>query len=143
MNMSTRTRVAITIASALALGITHYGSTWTAGDPGLARDLWRWSVPAAYGFAIFGVFLVDRWWALLPAFAPLAAGVYLYNFTDYVYPWESESIAVSGPAGIVLFALGVGIQAAVLSIGFLPRRVWDAGRRLGISRRGRAPSPRG
>jgi hypothetical protein len=141
--MTTRTRVAITVVAAIALGVTQYGSTWTAGDPGLGRDLWGWSVLAAYGFAIVAVFLVDRWWALLPALAPLAAHIYIYNFTDYVYPWASESITVSGPSAIVLFVIAIGIQAVVLSIGFLPRRVWDAGRRIRISRRGRVPSPRG
>jgi hypothetical protein len=141
--MTTRTRIAITAASALALGVTHYGRTWTAGDPGLGRDLWGWSVLAAYGLAIVGVFLVDRWWALLPAVAPLAASFYIYNFTDYVYPWESESISVNGGLGLVLIVFAIGFQAAVLSIGFLPRRLWDAGRRIWVSRRGRAPSPRG
>jgi hypothetical protein len=128
--MTTRIRVAITVASAVALGVAHYGSAWTAGDPGLGRDLWGWSVLAAYALAIVGVFLVDRWWALLPALAPLAAGFYLYNFTDYVYPWESESIAVTGPAGIVLLVLAIGYQVAILSIGFLPRRAWGIGRNL-------------
>jgi hypothetical protein len=140
--MTTRTRVAITVASALALAVTHYGNAWTVGDPGLGRDLWGWSVLAAYVLAIVGVFLVDRWWALLPAVAPLAASFYLYNFTDYVYPWESESISVNGGLGIVLIVLAIGFQAAVLSIGFLPRRVWDVGRRIRVNRRGRAPSLR-
>lgn len=141
--MTTRTRVTITVASALALGVTHYGSTWTAGDPGLTRDIWGWSVAAAYVLAIVGVFLVDRWWALLPALAPLAAGLYIDLGTGYVSPWREEMVPTTTGGYVVLAALGLGLQAAVLSIGFLPRRVWGAGRRMWVSRRGRVPSPRG
>ena len=90
--MSTRTRIAITVASALALGVTQYGSTWTAGDPGLASDLWGGSAPAAYGFAIVAVFLVNRWWALLPVLAPTAAMLYLEYLTDYAPPFEREPL---------------------------------------------------
>lgn len=138
--MTTRTRIAITVVSALALGVTHYGSTWTAGDPGLARDIWNWSAPVAYALAIAAVALVDRWWALLPVLAPFAVGLYIELGTDYVSPWASEEIRASSTGGyIVLAALGIGLQVAVLSIGFLPRRVWRAGRRLNLSR----TTPRG
>jgi hypothetical protein len=144
MTLTTRSRIAIAVASALALGVTHYASVWTNGDPGLVPQLWNWSVIAAYVFAIVAVFLVDRWWALLPVLAPYAVGLYIELGTDYVSPWASEELHPSLSGGYIFFvSLGIALQAAVLSIGFLPRRVWDVGRRLRVSRRGRVPSPRG
>jgi FtsH-binding integral membrane protein len=145
MTITTRTRVAITVLAALALAATHYGQAMHVADPGQARDLWDWSALAAYVLAVIGVFLVDRWWALLPAAAPTAVTFYLYNFTGYSTPWDSESIgSPSQPVFYaVLLLIGIGIQAAILSIGFLPRRVWDWGHRRRVSHRGRVPSPRG
>jgi hypothetical protein len=135
--MTTRTRIAITFVSALALGVTHYGSAWSVGAPGLERDIWDWSVLAAYALAVVGVFLVDRWWALFPALIPATVSFYLYNLTDYSTPWDSESIG--SPSQPVFYAilllLGIALQAAMLSIGFLPRRVWHVGQRLGRSAR--------
>jgi len=125
--MTTRTRVAITVASAVALAVTQYGSVASLGDPGLERDIWGWSVLAAYGLAVLGVFFVNRWWALLPALAPMATGLHLEYLTDYTYPWESESIRPSGRLGfLVLPFFSIAFFAAMLSIGLLARRVWDA-----------------
>lgn len=143
MTMATRTRVALTVASALALGVTEYGSTWTVGAPGLARDLWVWSVPVAYGFAIVVVCLVNRWWALLPALAPAAALLYLESLTDYVPPPEREPLVLPVPFVVALICIEVALRAGVLAVGFLVRLLWDAGRRRRLNRRGRVPSPRG
>jgi hypothetical protein len=130
--MTTRTRIAITLASALVLGVAHYGSAMTVATPGSARDFWDVGVVVAYAIAILAVCLVDRWWALLPAAAPTAVAFYLYNFTDYSTPWDSESIGnPSQPVFYVfLLLLGIAIQAAMISVGFLPRRIWLLGRRL-------------
>jgi hypothetical protein len=141
--MSTRTRIAITVASALALGVTQYGSTWTAGDPGLASDLWGGSAPAAYGFAIVAVFLVNRWWALLPVLAPTAAMLYLEYLTDYAPPFEREPLILPVAFVVVLVCIQVALQAGVLAVGLLARRIWDAHGPARFSRRDRAPSPRG
>jgi hypothetical protein len=127
--MTSRTRIAITIASALALGVSHYGSAWSVGTPGLERDIWDWSVLAAYAFALATVALVDRWWALLPAAVPTAVTFYLYNLTDYSTPWETIGSPSEPVAYAFLLLIGVAVQAAMLSIGFLPRRVWQWGRR--------------
>jgi hypothetical protein len=134
--MSTRTRVAITLAVALGLAVTGLGRAWSVADPGLERDIWSWSTLAVEALAIVGVFLVDRWWALLPAVVPTAVTFYLYNFTAYSTPWDSESIgSPSEPvAYAVLLLIAIALHAAVLSIGFLPRRVWGGGRRLRLSR---------
>lgn len=143
MTLTTRGRIAITVASALALGVTQYGSRWTVGDPGLARDLWSWGALAAYVLAISAVFAVNRWWALLPALAPTAADLYLENFTAYVPPPEREPLVLPVPFVIAFLCIQVAIQAGVLAIGFLPRPTWRAGRRLWLSHRGRVPSLRG
>ncbi len=141
--MTTHTRIAITVVSALALGVTQYGSTWTTGDPGLARDIWNWSAPVAYGFAIVAVSLVNRWWALLPALAPTAAMLYLEYLTDYAPPWEREPLILPVALVVALFCIQVALQAGVLAVGLLARWIWDANRRRRVSRRGRAPSLRG
>ncbi|MGH2939293.1 MAG: hypothetical protein ACRDPE_14375 [Solirubrobacterales bacterium] len=134
MNMTTRTRVAITVTSAVALAAAKYGETWSALEPDPARHIWGLALLASYGLAIVAVALVDRWWALLPVFAPVATDIYIQNFTDYVYPWQSESIHPGWAVSVVLLVLWIGLPAAVLSIGFLPRRVWSVGRRLHLSK---------
>jgi hypothetical protein len=141
--MTTRTRIAITVASALALGVTSYGRVWTTGDPGVAPNLWEWGFVTAYGFAIVGVSLVNRWWGLLPAFAPFAVGLYIQLFTDYVSPWREEIVPTATTGYVGYAVVVIGIQAAVLAVGLLLRWFWDAGRRVYVSRRGRAPSPPG
>jgi len=139
--MTTRTRIAITIASAAALAVTDYGQAMSVTDFGLQRDLWSWGTLAATGLAVIGVSLVNRWWALLPAAVPSAVIFYLYSFTDYSTPWDSEGLIFPGQPifYLVVLLFVVGFYAAVLSIGFLPRLVWRAGRRLSLSR----TTPRG
>ncbi len=127
--MTDRSRVAITVVTTLALGAFTYGHAFAVSPPGVLRDVWEGSW-AIYGLAILGVFLVYRWWALLPAIAPAAVTVYLYNMTDYVAPWREESI---GPTSfsdepvlyVMLVIVGVLLEAAVLSIGLLLRAAWE------------------
>jgi ABC-type dipeptide/oligopeptide/nickel transport system permease subunit len=137
--MTTRGRIAIVLAAALALAATKYGQAMSVTDFGLQRDVWDWGALAAFAFALVGVVLVNRWWALLPAVAPSAVTFYLYSFTDYSTPWDSEGLIFpSVPlfyAAVLIFA--VGLSAAVLAIGFLPRPLWRAGRRLVVNQRGR------
>jgi K+-sensing histidine kinase KdpD len=124
--MTTRTRIGITLASALVLGVTHYGQAMTIVSQGPDHSLWRWAVIAGYALAIVAVAVVDRWWALLPAAVPMAVSFYLYNLTDYSTPWDSESLGNPGEpvtyAFLLLFA--TALQMAALSIGLIPRRVW-------------------
>lgn len=122
--MTTRTRLGITLASTLALAVTQYGQAMNIANPGLERDIWDWSVLAAYALALIGVALVNRWWALLPAAVPMAVNYYLYNFTDYSTPWDSESIHVTGLVAVVLVIFAIAVQAGFLSLGFLLRRAW-------------------
>lgn len=137
--MTTRTRMAITLASAAALAVTKYGQTWSVLEPGPAQPIWGGAILAAYVLAVVAVALVDRWWALLPVLAPLATSLYIQNFTDFVYPPQREEIHLGLAVSIVVLVLGIGLQAAVLSIGFLPRRVWGARWRLNLSK----TTPRG
>ncbi len=119
-------RVAITISTALALGAFRYGHAFDINPPGVLNVFWDtgWVI---YGLAILGVFLVYRWWALLPAIAPAAATVYLYKMTDYAPPWGEESIGDSDqPVVYALFVIGgILLEAAILSVGLLLRAAWE------------------
>lgn len=123
--MTDRTRVAVTLATALMLGASAYGHAYDLNLPGALGDVWSsryWNV-AIYGLAILGVFFVYRWWALLPAIAPVAVPVYLYNLTDYVPRWHSEPI---GPGFYLLFMIAaLVLYAAILSLGLLLRAAWE------------------
>lgn len=138
--MTNRWRIAITLATALLLGAFRYGHAFDIDPPGVLGDVWYGSIlgPLLYGTAIFGVFLVYRWWALLPALAPVAVSIYLYDLTDYVSPWHEESAPnfSEGLGSIVFVILAVAIQAAVLALGLLLRWAWE--RRAGRRRIGRA-----
>lgn len=128
--MSNGLRVAITLATALVLGADTYGHALDISPPGALQGIWDHSNGVTYGLAVLSVFLVYRWWALLPAIAPAAVIVYLHNMTDYVSPWRGESIGPSSfsdqPALYVLFVLaGIALQAAFLSVGLLLRAAWE------------------
>ena len=125
--MTDRSRVAITLATTLVLGASAYGNAFDISLPGVLQNIWDDSHWVIYGLAVLGVFLVYRWWALLPAIAPVAVIVYLYNMTDYVPPWREESIgSPDQPALYVLFVIGgIILQAALLSVGLLLRAAWE------------------
>jgi hypothetical protein len=137
--MTNRSRVAITLATALVLGAEAYGHAFDISLPGALHGIWDHSNLVIYGLAILGVFLVYRWWALLPAIAPVAVIVYLHNMTDYVSPWREEPRGPSSfsdqPVLYVLFVLaGIALSAAFLSVGLLLRAAWKwvrSGRRAG------------
>jgi hypothetical protein len=128
--MSNRFRVVIMLATALVLGADAYGHAFDISPPGALQGIWDHSNWVIYGLAILGVFLIYRWWALLPAIAPVAVIVYLHNMTDYVSPWREEPVGPSSfsdqPALYVLFMLaGIALQAAFLSVGLLLRATWE------------------
>jgi hypothetical protein len=128
--MSNRFRVAIMLATALMLSAEAYGHAFDISPPGALQGIWDHSNWVIYGLAILGVFLIYRWWALLPAIAPVAVIVYLHNMTDYVSPWREEPIGPSSfsdqPALYVLFVLaGIALEAAFLSVGLLLRTAWE------------------
>jgi hypothetical protein len=137
--MTNRSRVAITLATALVLGASTYGYAFDISLPGVLQDIWDHSNWMIDGLAILGVFLVYRWWALLPAIAPAAVIVYLQNMTDYVEPWHGDAIGTfdfsDQPVLYVLVVIvGIALQAAVLSVGLLLRAAWErvrSGRRGG------------
>lgn len=126
--MSDRSRVAITLATALVLGASTYGHAFDIRLPGVLQDIWDDSGWMLYGLAVVSVFLVYRWWALLPAIAPVAVTIYLHSMTDYVSPWHEES--PGSPDQPVLYVLlvigGIVMQAAVLSVGLLLRAAWES-----------------
>lgn len=124
--MTDRFRVAITLATALVLGASTYGHAFDISPPGVLQDIWDDSEWMLYGLAIVGVFFVNRWWALLPAIAPVAVTVYLHSMTDYVSPWhEDEDLSIS-PLFFLLVIGAIVMRAAFLSIGLLLRAVWES-----------------
>jgi hypothetical protein len=81
-----------------------------------------------YALAAFGVFLVYRWWALLPAAVPVVITVYLHTMTDYAPLWREESVGPSPdqPALYILFVIvAILLQALGLSAGLLMRAIWE------------------
>jgi hypothetical protein len=137
--MTNRSRVAITLATALMLGADAYGHAFDISLPGALQGIWDHSNWVIDGLAILGVFLVYRWWALLPAIAPAAVLVYIQNMTDYVEPWHGDAIDPirfsDQPVLYVLVVIvGIALQVAVLSVGLLLRAAWErvrSGRREG------------
>ena len=125
--MTDRSRATIALATALALGAFAYGSAFAISPPGVLGEIWDGSGWLIYGVSIFGVFLVYRWWAVLPAIAPVAVTVYLHNMTDYVAPWREESIGASDqPVVYILFVIAaIVLQAAILGVGLLLRAAWE------------------
>ncbi len=125
--MTDRSRVAVTLATALALGAFTYGSAFNISPPGVLGDIWDRSGLVIYGLSVLGVFLVYRWWALLPAIAPIAVTLYIYTMTDHVDPWQSESIgSPDEPIGYAfLLIVGILLQAAFLALGLLLRAAWE------------------
>lgn len=125
--VTNRSRVAITLASTLLLGATHYGYAFDINPPGVLGDIWHASNWITYALVILGVFLVYRWWALLPAVAPAAVTVYLYKMTDYVPPWREESWSFDQPfLYAVLVVGGIVLSAAILALGLLLRAGWES-----------------
>jgi hypothetical protein len=121
--MTARARVALTTVSALVLGAVSYGHAYDVEPPGLLGDIWHASW-IFYVFAIAAVFIVNRWWALLPAITPVAVTVYLHTATDYVAPWREESVGSDQPVLYVLLVLvAIGVRVAILSVGLLLRLV--------------------
>lgn len=127
--MTNRSRVAITLATALVLGAYTYGSAFEISLPGVLQGIWNHGNWVTYGLAILGVFLVYRWWALLPAIAPAVVIFYLDNMTDYVEPWRGDAIGHldSGQPGLYVLVAIVGtvLQAVILSVGLLLRATWE------------------
>jgi hypothetical protein len=137
--MTNRSRVAITLATALVLGADAYGHAFDISLPGALQGIWEHSNWVIDGLAILSAFLVYRWWALLPAIAPAAVIVYLQSMTDYVEPWHGDAIGTfdfsDQPVLYVLVVIvGIALQGAVLSVGLLLRAAWErvrSGRRGG------------
>lgn len=128
--MTNRSRVAITLATALMLGASTYGYAFEISLPGVLQGIWNHSNLVIDGLAILGVFLVYRWWALLPAIAPSAVVIYLHTMTDYVEPWHGDafgSFNFSDQPGlyVLLAIVGIVLQAAFLSVGLLLRAAWE------------------
>jgi hypothetical protein len=120
-------RMAISMVTALALGVSTYASAIAISSSGILGNVWQIVEVILFGLAAFGVFLVYRWWALLPAIVPVAVHVFLQNATDVVPPQsDSEWRFGDQPFVYILWViLAVIVQAASLAIGLLLRAIWE------------------
>jgi hypothetical protein len=130
--VTNRSRVAITVATALLLGADAYGHAFEISMPGVLQNIWDHSNLVIYALSVLGVFLVYRWWALLPAIAPAAVMLYLNTMTDYVEPWHGDAIGSIDFSDqpvlyVLLVPVGIALQAAFLSVGLLLRAAWERG----------------
>ncbi|HEX5929434.1 MAG TPA: hypothetical protein VFY48_08575 [Solirubrobacterales bacterium] len=135
--ISNRVRIAITAATALAFGVQTYADAREVALLGIPVEIWQSSALklALLVLPVLGVFLVNRWWAVLPALVPTAVMAWLYA-TGYDPPWSGgdafgtpwEEDPFESPEAALLWAvlasLAVSIQAAILSLGLLPRAGW-------------------
>lgn len=124
--MTNRARAFITLTTALLLGASAYGHASDISPPGVLRDVWDGSEALLYGLAVVGVFWVYRWWALLPAIAPVVVTICLHSMTDYVSPWgEGEGFSLT-PLFMLLIIMAIVVQAAILATGLLMRAAWES-----------------
>jgi hypothetical protein len=130
--MTDRKRIAITVASALALAVTGVGRQWTVGS-GLVTHIWAFAFLAACGVAVIGVFFVNRRWALLPAFSTVGVGLLAAAIYTPPDPWSYESYSVSFGVEIVFLLFAAAAFAAFLAIGLVARRIWDRFRHPNLS----------
>lgn len=141
--MTNRSRAAITLTTTLMLGAYTYGHAFDIRPPGVLYDVWYGSIFGwiVFWLAVFGVFLVNRWWALVPAIAPTAVMIYL-NMTGYASPWHEDLFSTPWhedlsehplvAIGWTLFVFGWTIALAVfLSAGLLLRAIWERVRSRG------------
>lgn len=113
-------RGAIFIVAVLVVGAYTYASAFDLERNGALGTI-VFSAAADWAFfvlPVLAVALVNRWWALSLALAPLAVEFYLHEATDYVYPFHEDPY----PA-LVIF--GTGFLLAIYSFGFLLRAVFD------------------
>jgi hypothetical protein len=112
-----RARVAITLGTTTLLGADTYVRVFHPDFLGAA------GVAVLWGLALVGVFVVYRWWALLPALVVPVFYGYAYNYTSHVDRWASESVTFGSPV-----ANGLATTAFCLVIFAIPlllRSVWE------------------
>jgi hypothetical protein len=113
-----RTRRAITLGTTTLLGADTYLRVLHPDFLGAAGSAVAW------GLALVGVFVVYRWWALLPALVvPIVYG-YAYNYTSHVDRWASESVTFGSPVANAL--VGIAFCLVVFAIPLLLRSVWES-----------------
>jgi hypothetical protein len=122
--MKTAGRVAITVVAALLVGAYSYA---TVSDLDRNGELGALVFSPAVGWAAFALLilvaaLVNRWWVVSIAVAPLAVGWYLHEMTDYVYPFHEDPY----PA---LTMFGTFFLLCIISVGLLLRRLHASQRR--------------
>ena len=113
-----RARVAITLGTTTLLGADTYVRVFHPDFLGAA------GVAVLWGLALVGVFVVYRWWALLPAVVVPVVYGYAYNYTSHVDRWASESLTFGSPVANAL--VGIAICLVIFAIPLLLRFVWES-----------------
>ena len=113
-----RARVAITLGTTTLLGADTYVRVLHPDFLGAAG----FEVP--WGLALIGVFVVYRWWALLPAVVVPVVYGYAYNYTSHVDRWASESFTFGSPVANAL--VGIAVCLVIFAIPLLLRSVWES-----------------
>lgn len=95
--MSKRLRIGITVATAVLLGAYTCVTSTDVLLPGALDGIVNSGVfgGVAWGLALLGAFLVYRWWALLPALAPIAVLVFDRNFVGHDIPLREDIFQLS------------------------------------------------
>jgi hypothetical protein len=113
-----RTRVAITLGTTAILSVDIYVRVWHPDLFGAVGMALPWAL------ALVGVFVVYRWWALLPAIAVPVVYGYAYNYTSYHDRWASESVTFGSPVANAL--VDIVICLVVFAVPLALRSLWEA-----------------
>src|SRR4051794_36404150 len=96
-----RARLAITFGTTALLGVETYVRVLHPDFLGAA------GLAVPWGLALVGVFIVYRWWALLPAVVVPVVHGYAYDYTSHVDRWASESVSFGSPIANAIVGLAV------------------------------------
>jgi hypothetical protein len=113
-----RARVAITLGTTTLLGAETYVRVFHPHFLGALGSAVPW------GLALVGVFVVYRWWALLPALVVPVVHGYAYNYTSHVDRWASESVTFGSPVADGL--VGIAVCLVIFAIPLLLRFLWES-----------------
>jgi hypothetical protein len=113
-----RARVEITLGTTALLGADTYVRVFHPHFLGVA------GLAVPWGLALVGVFVVYRWWALLPALVVPVVYGYTYNYTSYVDRWASESVTFGSPVANAV--VGIAVCLVIFAIPLLLRSAWES-----------------
>jgi hypothetical protein len=113
-----RAHVALTLGTTALLGADTYLRVFHPDFLGAA------GLAVSWGLALVGVFVVYRWWALLPALVVPVVYGYAYSDTSHVDRWASESVTLGSPVANAV--VGIAFCLVVFAMPLFLRSVWDS-----------------